>query len=679
MQARAFSLSSLLSAASLLVLASCASKLQLGPKQARELETMVFADDDGMRAFRRHLARASGGDARERERAFREAMHLVSDERASVEERAAVLRDAALVVEPSDLDAVAGLFSDPALAEAALFVIERVPGEEASKLLAHTVAAADHGGGADAPRLEAEAVLAAIARRDADETTLAVLRRNADHPRFGAQARRALAHAGDPASEAALARAVTAEAPGAASTWLLWLERRQRRPGVDGGAELWAMTAAATDPLLRRAAFEHEVQQGDPIQVAMQKLGTDDPRCAERVRGILVAASEEALGERLRDVARGHVDVVTKDADPAALARRARAAAIHILVERKDPRSDEFVDAALAAADSDAANVAAVELRDHVLTLLAEAPRDADADHYRDLLERPEPAVRDVGAKALVAIATRCDPVVARDLASAVLAASVSNDATRAALALVEKAPDASCLPTLRSKWTALRADAAASSSDRAAAEAALLATAAVLEDEAQARELAREVALASEERAVRARAARLYAERGGNAGELGRQRGCLSTWHIAGPFEAPVAATFTKLPFEPMGLDPDKPLVYATANGTGSLAWVAKSTDDIDGVVDLRFLSKQDKVSALARSVIVTREAVQLELRCGSDDQLAIWLDGRLIHENFSARGLRPDEDRIPIDLAAGKHELVLRIGQEGGGWEFCARVVPR
>jgi hypothetical protein len=47
--------------------------------------------------------------------------------------------------------------------------------------------------------------------------------------------------------------------------------------------------------------------------------------------------------------------------------------------------------------------------------------------------------------------------------------------------------------------------------------------------------------------------------------------------------------------------------------------------------------------------------------------------VDGRLIHANNTPRGVECGEDKIPVKLAAGRHELMLKVANGEGGWGAC------
>jgi lysophospholipase L1-like esterase len=62
--------------------------------------------------------------------------------------------------------------------------------------------------------------------------------------------------------------------------------------------------------------------------------------------------------------------------------------------------------------------------------------------------------------------------------------------------------------------------------------------------------------------------------------------------------------------------------------------------------------------------------------LLLGSDDGIAAWLNGALVHDNLDAgRGVTVDADRAAVRLRTGRNHLLLKLSQYGGSWGFCAR----
>lgn len=60
-----------------------------------------------------------------------------------------------------------------------------------------------------------------------------------------------------------------------------------------------------------------------------------------------------------------------------------------------------------------------------------------------------------------------------------------------------------------------------------------------------------------------------------------------------------------------------------------------------------------------------------------GSDDGARVYLNGEKVFEKQIARGVKRDEERVPIRLRAGANRLLFKIEQGNGGWGLVARVV--
>jgi putative heme-binding domain-containing protein len=81
--------------------------------------------------------------------------------------------------------------------------------------------------------------------------------------------------------------------------------------------------------------------------------------------------------------------------------------------------------------------------------------------------------------------------------------------------------------------------------------------------------------------------------------------------------------------------------------------------------------------VCAYAYVEIDSPEAADGKIFTGSDDQLAIWLNGKKVFDSgASTRGFEADQDQVEVHFNAGKNQLLLKIGNIGGNWEFAARL---
>jgi len=65
--------------------------------------------------------------------------------------------------------------------------------------------------------------------------------------------------------------------------------------------------------------------------------------------------------------------------------------------------------------------------------------------------------------------------------------------------------------------------------------------------------------------------------------------------------------------------------------------------------------------------------------LGIGSDDAVKVWLNGKLVHENWTVRGVVPDSDRVPVTFRKGGNQPVLKIQNGGGPWGFACRVLEK
>ena len=63
--------------------------------------------------------------------------------------------------------------------------------------------------------------------------------------------------------------------------------------------------------------------------------------------------------------------------------------------------------------------------------------------------------------------------------------------------------------------------------------------------------------------------------------------------------------------------------------------------------------------------------------LGIGSDDSVKVWLNGELVHQNWTTRGVGIDNDRVPVTFKKGMNQLVLKIQNQGGPWGFCCRLL--
>jgi hypothetical protein len=93
-------------------------------------------------------------------------------------------------------------------------------------------------------------------------------------------------------------------------------------------------------------------------------------------------------------------------------------------------------------------------------------------------------------------------------------------------------------------------------------------------------------------------------------------------------------------------------------------------------GVVNLiEAIGNAQNAVAYLRARISSRGEQKTTLQVGSDDGVKVWLNGKLVHAKNVARGIGPDEDKIPVTLQDGVNELLLKVTNGAGDWGAKAR----
>ncbi|MBW3625261.1 MAG: serine hydrolase [Armatimonadetes bacterium] len=99
---------------------------------------------------------------------------------------------------------------------------------------------------------------------------------------------------------------------------------------------------------------------------------------------------------------------------------------------------------------------------------------------------------------------------------------------------------------------------------------------------------------------------------------------------------------------------------------------------DSPEDTVDLiPALGSESFASAYAWAEIDAPKSGPALLGIGSDDAVRVWLNGQAVHDNFTMRGVVPDEDLVPVTFREGKNTLLLKVMNGQGGWGFSARVM--
>jgi C-terminal processing protease CtpA/Prc len=101
------------------------------------------------------------------------------------------------------------------------------------------------------------------------------------------------------------------------------------------------------------------------------------------------------------------------------------------------------------------------------------------------------------------------------------------------------------------------------------------------------------------------------------------------------------------------------------------------KADSPTDAVNLIRHLGYEQYAATYAWARIDMPEETPIVLGIGSDDAVKVWLNGQLIHENWTTREVREDDDLVVATFRAGANGLLLKIQNRGRLWGLTCRRV--
>lgn len=113
-----------------------------------------------------------------------------------------------------------------------------------------------------------------------------------------------------------------------------------------------------------------------------------------------------------------------------------------------------------------------------------------------------------------------------------------------------------------------------------------------------------------------------------------------------------------------------------ALPESVGPLAWRKLESGASLGWTDLKSISRDDYVLVYCTTEIELEAPAEIELRCGSDDGLLLWVEDELVIDSEVPRAFKPGEDVARVKLTKGLHRIVARISQGQGQWGFDVRL---
>jgi serine/threonine protein kinase/tetratricopeptide (TPR) repeat protein len=132
--------------------------------------------------------------------------------------------------------------------------------------------------------------------------------------------------------------------------------------------------------------------------------------------------------------------------------------------------------------------------------------------------------------------------------------------------------------------------------------------------------------------------------------------------WWYVGPYPEDLTAAF------PPESDPDparsvNAAEIAPGTAPDALRWRSTPTGP-NGLVNLTGLFPQkDWISTYALAYVYAPKPRTVTLSLGSDDQLRVWLNGKLVHQRSDPVVTGPDHDRVTVTLRPGRNTLLAKV----------------
>ncbi len=120
----------------------------------------------------------------------------------------------------------------------------------------------------------------------------------------------------------------------------------------------------------------------------------------------------------------------------------------------------------------------------------------------------------------------------------------------------------------------------------------------------------------------------------------------------------------------------PDAPAAPATQNGR-RMEWQTVEIPK-DGTVNLEaLLGRHERVVAYAFAEFAAQRNGKVIFRAGSDDGIAVWINGQRVHYHHVHRGLSPGDDTFVAPVKKGRNAVLVKIENGGGRWGFLLQAV--
>jgi endonuclease/exonuclease/phosphatase family metal-dependent hydrolase len=171
-----------------------------------------------------------------------------------------------------------------------------------------------------------------------------------------------------------------------------------------------------------------------------------------------------------------------------------------------------------------------------------------------------------------------------------------------------------------------------------------------------------------------------------------------IQSWLLCGPFPNPAHEGAEVVDGHPpvydhtppcVGLDTDYLLEHGgeseivpvadmthTKKDGSKVEWF-EHTSPVSKIIFRKAITKTPKVVAYAYGEIAAPKAGRYLLALGSDEGVAVWVNGKRVHYKLLKRAIVEDDDLVPVTLKKGQNRILIKVEQGQGGWGFVLRVL--
>ncbi len=120
----------------------------------------------------------------------------------------------------------------------------------------------------------------------------------------------------------------------------------------------------------------------------------------------------------------------------------------------------------------------------------------------------------------------------------------------------------------------------------------------------------------------------------------------------------------------------PEEGDTVTTGDGR-TLMWKRYRTEE-DSVSQVKAVGAHENATAYAFCILQSDSTGDGAMYLGSDDGVAVLLNGERVHYNPRFRSLVLDEDRFGVRLDTGENPCLVKISQGVTNWEFAVKTIP-